>query len=59
MPDVNLIIVLALVTFAMAVGFMLFSLYRTRRDKRDNVKSAVPREDVAEARKRPGNASGL
>lgn len=50
MPDVSWIFILALATFAMAIGFMLFSLARTRRDKHSHAKTAIPREDIARAR---------
>lgn len=59
MPETSWIFVLAMTTFAMTIGFLLFSLVRTRRDKRNHTKTAIPREDIAEARQRNGAPTGL
>ncbi len=59
MPEVSWVFILAMATFAMALGFILFSLARTRRDKQNHVKSAVPREDIAKARQQKGGPTGL
>lgn len=41
-----------MVTFAAAIGFKLFSLARTRREKNSHAKTTIPREDIAKARQR-------
>lgn len=59
MSEVSWVFILAMATFAMAVGFILFSLARTRRDKKHHATSAVPREDIAKARQQKGGPTGL
>lgn len=55
MPDVSWVFILAMTTFAVAIGFMLFSLARTRRDKDKHTRTTIPREDVARARQQADN----
>ncbi|MBU4531003.1 MAG: hypothetical protein KUA43_05580 [Hoeflea sp.] len=52
MPEVSWLFILAMTTFAIAIGFMLFSLARTRRDRKSHTRTSIPREDIAKARQR-------
>ena len=59
MPEMNWVFILAITTFALALAFMLISLWRTRRDKQNNVKSAIPRDEVDNAHQKKNNIGGL
>ena len=52
MAEPNWVFILAMTTFAIAVGLILFSMVRTRRDRKNHVKTSIPREDIAEAREK-------
>jgi len=58
MQEVSWVFILAMATFAMALGFIFYSLARTRRDKKNHATSAVPREDIAKARQQKGGPAG-
>tara|TARA_R110002020_G_scaffold35735_3_gene107728 strand:- start:7592 stop:7771 length:180 start_codon:yes stop_codon:yes gene_type:complete len=59
MAEPNWVFILAMTTFAIAVVFILISMFRTRQDRKDHVKTSIPRGDIAEAREKRSDAPGL
>lgn len=57
MPEPSWVFILAMVTLAIALALGLGALYRTRRAVKDGETSAVPREEIEQARAR--KAEGL
>ncbi len=55
----NWIFILAMATFELALAFMLFSFDRTRRDKKNSTKSAVPHNEVVNERRKPSAPTGM
>ena len=59
MYDAKWIFALALVTFALVAAFILISMYRTRRDMKNHVKTSLSREEIANKHSNVGDKIGL